>query len=57
MLDIPSWQALGYTFGGNPVAMTIKDGRPVLANAADRQPDWFADGVVLDGEQDEIVEE
>jgi hypothetical protein len=30
--------------------MTIKDGRPVLANAADRQPDWFADGVVLDGD-------
>lgn len=57
VLDIPSWQALGYTFGGNPIAMTIKDGRPVLANTADRQPDWFADGVVLDGEQDEIVEE
>jgi imidazolonepropionase len=50
VLDIPSWQGLGYSFGGNPVAMTIKDGRPVLANAADRQPDWFADGVVLDGD-------
>jgi len=30
--------------------MTIKDGRPVIANSADRHPDWFADGVVLDGE-------
>jgi imidazolonepropionase len=50
VLDIPTWRALGYTFGGNPVAMTIKDGRPVIANSADRHPDWFADGVVLDGE-------
>ena len=50
VLDIPTWRALGYTFGGNPVAMTIKDGRPVVANSADRHPDWFADGVVLDGE-------
>ncbi|MFN3244553.1 MAG: imidazolonepropionase [Planctomycetota bacterium] len=48
VLDIPSYQALGYTFGGNPVAMTIKDGIPVMANVADRQPDWFADGVALD---------
>lgn len=57
VLDIPSWQSLGYTFGGNPVAMTVKDGRPVVANAADRQPDWFADGVVLDEElEDEGAE-
>ncbi|MEC9047505.1 MAG: imidazolonepropionase [Planctomycetota bacterium] len=50
VLDVPSHQALGYAFGGNPVAMTIKDGVPVVANVADRQPDWFGDGVVLDGE-------
>ena len=55
VLDIPSWRALGYMFGGNPVAMTIKDGRPVLANAADRQPDWFADGVVLGDEVGDAV--
>jgi len=53
VLDIPSYQALGYTFGGNPVAMTIKDGIPVIANVADRQPDWFGDGVVLDGDHEE----
>lgn len=50
VLDLPSYQALGYAFGSNPVAMTIKDGVPVVANVADRQPDWFGDGVVLDGE-------
>ena len=50
VLDVPSHQALGYAFGGNPVAMTIKDGVPVVANVADRQPDWFGDGVVLDGD-------
>lgn len=55
VLDIPSYQALGYAFGGNPVAMTIKDGVPVVANVADRQPDWFADGVVLDGEDEDAV--
>jgi len=53
VLDIPSYEALGYTMGGNPVAMTIKNGVPVLANVADRQPDWFADGAVLDGEYDD----
>lgn len=52
VLDIPSYQALGYAFGGNPVAMTIKDGVPVMANVADRQPDWFGDGVVLDGDDE-----
>jgi len=52
VLDIPTYKALGYTFGGNPVAMTIKDGRPVMANAANRHPDWFADGAVLDGDQE-----
>ena len=54
VLDVPSYQALGYAFGGNPVAMTVKDGVPVVANVADRQPDWFGDGVVLDGEHDDV---
>ncbi|MFK7743386.1 MAG: imidazolonepropionase [Planctomycetota bacterium] len=48
VLDIPSYEALGYAFGGNPVAMTIKDGIPVIANVADRQPDCFGDGAVLE---------
>jgi imidazolonepropionase len=37
-LELPSWRALGYAFGGNPVALTIKDGRPVAANIHDRDP-------------------
>ena len=41
-LDIPSWQAVGYAFGGNPVALTVKDGRPVLANVRDQMPDLLA---------------
>jgi imidazolonepropionase len=49
VLDIPSWQAIGYAFGGNPVVMTVKDGRPVLANVAERDPDWFASGADLGG--------
>ncbi len=40
VLDIPSWRAVGYAFGGNPVAMTIKDGVPILANVRDQNPDW-----------------
>ena len=40
-LDIPSWEAIGYAFGGNPVAMTIRDGDPVCINASDRSPDPF----------------
>ena len=56
VLDIPSYEALGYTMGGNPVAMTIKDGVPVLANVADRQPDWFADGAVIDEDDEFDVE-
>lgn len=43
VLDIPSWQAIGYAFGGNPVAMTVKDGEPIVANVCERDPDWFAD--------------
>ncbi|MEY3162015.1 MAG: imidazolonepropionase [Planctomycetota bacterium] len=41
-LDIPSWRAVGYAFGGNPVALTVKDGRPILANVRDQMPDLGA---------------
>ena len=44
MLDIPSWRAVGYAFGGNPVVMTIKAGTPVVANVTETFPDWFAGG-------------
>lgn len=40
VLDLPSWQAIGYAFGGNPVVMTVKDGRPIVANVSERDPDW-----------------
>ncbi len=43
VLDIPSWRAIGYAFGGNPVAMTVKDGAPITANVTERDPDWFAE--------------
>ena len=26
-LDLPSWKGLGYVFGGNPIRLTVKDGR------------------------------
>ncbi len=48
VLDLPSHEALGYAFGGNPVAMTIANGVPIVANVADREPDWFAGGAALD---------
>lgn len=47
ILDIPSWRAIGYTMGGNPVAMTVKNGRPIIANVTDRDPDWFGGGADL----------
>jgi imidazolonepropionase len=40
-LDLPSWRAVGYAFGGNPVAMTIKNGIPLVANIREREPDLF----------------
>lgn len=40
VLDIPSWRAVGYAFGGNPVVMTIKDGVPILGNVQDQNPEW-----------------
>jgi len=47
VLDIPSWRAIGYALGGNPVAMTIKNGNPIVANVTERDPDWFAGGADL----------
>ncbi|MCU0864261.1 MAG: imidazolonepropionase [Planctomycetes bacterium] len=44
VLDIPSWEAVGYAFGGNPVVMTIKDGVPVSANVQEQHPEWGASG-------------
>jgi imidazolonepropionase len=38
-LDLPSWRSLGYELGGNPVALTIKDGVPVAANLRERDPE------------------
>lgn len=40
VLDIPSWEAVGYAFGGNPVVMTVKDGVPVSANVQEQRPEW-----------------
>ena len=39
VLDIPSWQAIGYAFGGNPVVMTVKDGVPIVHNISEQNPD------------------
>ena len=36
VLDVPSWEAVGYAFGGNPVAMTVKDGAVVVRNVSQR---------------------
>ena len=44
VLDIPSWRAVGYTFGGNPVVMTVKDGVPLCANVTEIRPDWGGNG-------------
>lgn len=38
-LALPSVEGIGYAFGGNPVAMTVVGGRPVLANVAERLPE------------------
>ncbi|MFM1871307.1 MAG: imidazolonepropionase [Planctomycetota bacterium] len=47
VLDLPSWEGVGYAFGGNPVAMTIKRGVPIAANVTERFPDWYAGGADL----------
>ncbi len=41
VLELPSYEAVGYAFGGNPVVMTIADGEPVCVNTSDRSPDPF----------------
>lgn len=38
VLDMPSWEAVGYSFGGNPVVMTVKHGEPVVTNVCERAP-------------------
>lgn len=40
-LDLPTWRALGYAFGGNPVVVTIKNGVPVWSNSGERDPELF----------------
>jgi imidazolonepropionase len=47
-LDLPSWKGIGYAFGGNPVALTVKDGRPIVANVAERAPELFRMGADVD---------
>jgi imidazolonepropionase len=44
VLDIPSWRAVGYAFGGNPVVMTVKNGEPIVANVTEHRPDWGEGG-------------
>ena len=39
VLDLPSYRALGYASGGNPVVLTVKDGQPVVANTSERFPE------------------
>ena len=41
VLDLPSYRALGYCFGYNPVVLTVKDGEPGFANMREREPDLF----------------
>jgi imidazolonepropionase len=43
VLDIPSWEAIGYVLGGNPVVMTVAAGVPVMANISESEPEWFGD--------------
>jgi imidazolonepropionase len=43
-LDLPSIEAVGYAFGGNPVLVTIAGGRPVVANGCERLPELFLGG-------------
>ncbi len=38
VLAMESWRGVGYTFGGNPVVMTVKDGVPVVANVSEQNP-------------------
>ncbi|MHC4079352.1 MAG: imidazolonepropionase, partial [Planctomycetota bacterium] len=43
VLNLPSYQALGYVFGGNPVVMTVKDGAVVNVNMQEREPELLGD--------------
>jgi imidazolonepropionase len=36
VLDLPSYRALGYHMGGNPVVMTVAAGEPAMVNTHDR---------------------
>ena len=36
VLELPSYRALGYAYGGNPVVMTVMDGETVWVNTAER---------------------
>jgi len=36
ILAVDSHRALGYTLGGNPVVMTVKDGTPVVVNTSEQ---------------------
>lgn len=49
VLDLPSWRAFGYAFGGNPVALTVVGGVPALANVSERFPEWFTSGASSPG--------
>jgi imidazolonepropionase len=49
VLDLPSYRAIGYVMGGNPVVMSVVEGRPVMANLSECEPDWFDE----EGEGDE----
>jgi len=48
VLDIPSWRAIGYAFGGNPAVMTVVGGEPAVANISECEPDWFGAGADVD---------
>jgi hypothetical protein len=47
VLDVPSFDGLGYVFGGNPVVLTIKDGEPLLANVRERSPELLDEGQAI----------
>jgi imidazolonepropionase len=40
-LNVPSYKALGYVFGGNPVVLTIKRGKVAWANTGEKDPSLF----------------
>ena len=38
VLDLPGWNSIARAYGGNPVVMTVKDGRPAVLNTHDFDP-------------------